>query len=208
MTTPSSRAHTRLYIADAERTDDMLAAPPRQRVSMNRATPLALTGDWQVVPFVQGASNRDGFTFPASRFDFANRLILANPATGYEQAYSLSLDLGVQINDASSYCKLAVRFVVPRPTAQGGPIYFPLPDTLGRIDLPDALLPPTGAVHFDYPVYTSALVRQFGAQVQVRGTSYRMNSGLIGGLVGTVASVLTGSARPTLTDAVMNMYGL
>lgn len=196
---------SRLYVADMERNRDMLPATPRQRVSMDRSVPLALTGAWQAVPFAAGASARDVNTFPVSRYDYANQLILANPMTGYEQAYNLSLDLSVNLNASNVYVKLAVRFVVPAPT----PIYFPLPESQGRIDLPDQLMPPNGAVHFDYTVYTNAAIKDYGAQVQVRATTYQLSgSGLLGGLIGLVTTVLSGNQRPTLTDAVMNMYAL
>lgn len=197
----------RKYLSGMERAQDMMAATPRQRVSINRSTPMVLTGDWQTIPFVEGASASDTNTFPAPRYDFANQKVMANPATSWEQSYIFSLDLAVQLNAANTGAKLSVRFVVPRPAPQGGPAYFPLPESLGRVDLPDQIVAPAGAVHFDYVVYSNAAVRAYGAQIQIRATSYQLSSGgLLGGLVGALTASPTGNNRPTLTDAVLNMH--
>lgn len=195
---------TRRYMSDRERQDDMFQATPRQRVSMNRATPLVLTGAWQTVPFAEYGNPRDRNSFPTNRYDYANQLILANPETDYEQAYQLSMDFGVALNAANTYIKLALRFEVPAPT----PMYFPLPDSLGRLDLPDQLVSPSGSVHADYTVYSAEPIRLYGARLQIRATGYRLNSGLLGNLVGVVTTILTGTDRPTLTDAAMNMFAL
>jgi len=173
---------------------------------MNRASPLTLTGDWQVIPFASGASTRDMNTFPVSRYDYTNQLIWPNQSMTAEQSYSISLDLAMALNTQNTYVKLSVRFMCPVP---GSPIYFPLPDSLGRVDMPDQVVSPNGAVHFEYPVYSSAPVRQYGAQLQIKSTAYRMSGqGLLSGLVGALVTALSGNERPTLTDAVLNMYAL
>lgn len=198
-------------LTSTDRLKDMVVATPRQRVSMvrdaqNAVIPLTLTGSWQAVPLGTFTS-RDVNTFPTNRYDATNNLIKANPSTTYEQAYNLSIDLAIKNNSPNNAVKCQLRFMIPRPANLGGAVYFPLPDSLGYIELPDEVTGSvTTGIHFDYPVYSSELVRQYGAQLQINYRSYRLNAGVVGGLVNVITQLLTGSNRPQLIDATMNMY--
>lgn len=195
-------------ITMSQREADMVPATPRQRISFNRTTPLTLTGTWQDFPFVQ-TSQFDVTTFPSTRYDFTNKKLIANPNANYDQIYRVSLDLAVKPNSTSDAVKIQIRFVVPRPAGEGGQITFPLPESLGYIELPDELSGTTvTGLHFDYDVPTNSIIRQYGAYVQINYRSYRMNANLLTGLLSTVSTILNGTQRPQLTDAVLNMYAL
>lgn len=200
---------TRSYLNDWDREKDRTRPVPRQRVSMNRAAPMPLTGSWQAFPFAAGGSSYDTNSFPEPRYDFTNQLIVTNPAANLGQSYYVSVDFAVSSTQANTGIRFAVRFIVPRPTGAGGPVYFPLPDSLGEMALPDEI---QGAgskgLRFEHMIQANDLVRTYGVGVQLKATAYQLtSSGLLPGLVGALSVVLTGSQRPNLTDAVMNIYG-
>lgn len=202
MTTPNPRQ----YLAMQDRGMDMMGAAPRQRVSLNRATPLTLTEAFQPIPFTAYGNSRDVSTFPApSRFDYTSRLIKANPNITADQTYNLQLDLAVAHSQVNTFTRVSLRLYVPVPNA---PIYAPLPDSLQRVDIPDEVAPANSpaALRWTYTLTAAANLRQYGAQLQIAATVYQRTLLLLGPVnVTKVSPQPSGNNRPQLVDAVLNL---
>lgn len=175
---------------ESARTADKQSAPPRLRVSFNTAAPLTLTSSWQAVAFKK-TGTYDVDTFPnGGRFDAAtNKLVAAANETEdrqYDVEFFFKLTAGLlPIND------IHLRFVVPRPTADGGPIYFPFPDGDGFVNVGSMLISPFRGT-YKQVLYFSQVVRQYGIQLQMRA--------------GADLLIVLAVNRPVLVDAALSLF--
>ncbi len=185
----------------------MIPASPRLRMSLDRASPIYIDGSWTTIPWKSVNAPYDVNTFQSSRYDSANNAIVPNTSVAYDQNYTLELDF--KFSHTKRPLTFQLRFCVPRPVEQGGPIYFPLPQSdqyidllsLGKtftggllgnllstlnLSLAEDTTTMTNRVSYFRTVYSSLGAKTYGIQVQLR-----------------IAEGYTTTQRPQLVDAVM-----
>lgn len=144
---------------------------PRLRV--NKSSNITLSTTWQTIDFdgssalglninTFGKANNDDLEVKYNSgglFSFNNL---------FDKNYTFTLNFQVTLSSLVTLGSIQLRFVIPNGAGAGSDINFPLPDTLGYIDIMPANLLSVMTGKHEEKVYSSALIKTNGLKVQMR----------------------------------------
>ena len=172
----------------ADRENWSLPAEPRFRVTL--AAPVTLAADWQRLDF-SGTSPLNVNTFPTTggvpvlRWDAAAQLFRFTATADR----NTSVQVFYRVTAGSVPAVVQARFVVPAGNGVPVPVYFPFPETVGRLDL--CRLTEAGeewAGEKEITTYATAGSRLNGLGVEVRTRTFL-------------------ASYPTMDECVLTIYG-
>lgn len=145
---------------------------PQPRLRVNLTTAVTLSTTWTRLNFA-GTSTRNTNTFPVLDtgqrvwYDATNKLfrftdtVDRNYDTYFNAKFSAANVLGALNLQTAT---VQMRFAVPSPT----PVYFPLPDSDGCVDLMPVNLTSTVRTSLPFIVYANEGMRTYGLGVELR----------------------------------------
>lgn len=176
-----------VHIKNSDKARGTLPADPRIRVTL--ASPFVLSATWQRIDF-GGSSALNLNTFPTVanvqliRWDTEAKLFRFTAASDR----NTSVQVFYRVTADADACAVQARFVVPAGGVIQNPIYFPFPESIGRVDLCHLAAGEEWANEKEITTYATAAARLNGLGVEIRTRS-------------------TAATYPTLNDCILTIYG-
>lgn len=176
--------------SESEQMREMNNAVPAPRFRVNQSTPMTLSTTFQKVDFA-GTSTRNTNTFPVGadklkpciNWDSTNKLFIFNSTVdkNYDVLFNAKITgSAIQSLLNVNLAQVQMRYVVPVP---GNPIYFPLPDSDGYVDLTSVGLSSTDRSTNSITIYANSAMRQYGL-----GLELRISNAFLGGATATLSA--------------------